>query len=127
MPFFRVDYHAYLVDGRCFRPATWIVMNDAPNAQIAAQFVRGDTRAEAWLWHSIGCVVTVLAVSEVRAADYEAHKRDVRCVIALVETDPICIQREAARRGVLPTLIAEEYKHAAAWMRLAAKTQPSTW
>lgn len=118
--YFRVTYDADLFDGRCFRPLTWTVLNDVRTATAAARVVCADTIEEAQMWHGMGCVVTVHRVTEVPAADYVAHVADVRAVIELATFDPGMIQREADLRGVLPTVIAEEWKHAAAQARSIA-------
>jgi hypothetical protein len=123
--YFRVVYEARLHDGRCFRPLTWTVLNGVRTAAAAARVVDADTVDEARMWHGIECVVTVHRVVEATAAEYTAHIGDARMVIELALLDPGMIEREAAQRGELPTVVAERWKQAAAHGRTAAESDGS--
>jgi hypothetical protein len=113
--YFRVDYDARLVDGTPFRPNTWMVLDDVRSIEGAAMRVRALHRREAKLRTGIDCVVTVRKVEEVTRKDFDEFLRDSVTGSNIFQRDDT--QAEAARRRVLPTVVAEERKKAAALTR----------
>jgi hypothetical protein len=112
--YFRVDYDARLVDGTPFRPNTWMVLDDVRSVEGAAMRVRALHRREARLRIGMDCVVTVRKVEEVTRDDFDEFLRDSVAGLNMLQRDT---QAEAARRRVLPTVVAEERKKAAALAR----------
>jgi len=113
--YFRVDYDARLVDGTPFRPNTWMVLDDVRSIEGAAMRVRALQRREAKLRTGIDCVVTVRKVEEVTRKGFDEFLRDSVTGSNIFQRDDT--QAEAARRRVLPTVVAEERKKAAALTR----------
>jgi hypothetical protein len=111
--YFRVEYEAWLTDGRCFRPLTWLVLADVQTEAQAADAVDADTREDARMWHGVDCTVTIHRVFAVSARAYRHHLASVHRVVELVLENPARIADEARRRCVLPTVVAEEHKLAA--------------
>jgi len=113
--YFRVDYDARLVDGTPFRPNTWMVLDDVRSIEGAAMRVRALHRREARLRTGIDCVVTIRKVEEVTRNDSDEFLRDSVAGSNIFQRDDT--QAEAARRRVLPTVVAEERKKAVALTR----------
>jgi hypothetical protein len=113
--YFRVDYDARLVNGIPFRPNTWVVLNDVRSIEGAAMRVRALHRREAKLRLGVDCVVTIRKVEEVTENDFDEYIRDSLAGVNILRPEDTTVK--ARLRGVLPTVLAEERKKAAALER----------
>jgi hypothetical protein len=114
--YFRVDYDARLVDGTPFRPNTWTVLNDVKSIEGAAMRVRALCRREAKLRLGQDCVVSIRRVEEVTEKEFYDDIHDSSSHVNILNPNKQ-VETEAAVRGLLPTVIAEERKKAAALTR----------